>query len=58
MSLTHRKPSPRSLEARRRNVRKSTGLRTERGKRRAALNNLRPGSFVRLPWRSWRSGKI
>jgi hypothetical protein len=52
MSLTHRKPSPRSLEARRRKARKSTGPRTQRGKRRVALNSLRSGSFARSPWHS------
>ncbi len=52
MALTHRKLSPLSLEARRRNARKSTGPRTQRGIRRAALNSLRHGWFAQPPWRS------
>ena len=52
MFLTHRGLSPKSLQARRANARKSTGPRTERGKRRVALNSLRHGSFARWPWRS------
>jgi hypothetical protein len=40
------------MEARRQNARKSTGPRSERGKRRVALNALRHGAFARPPWRS------
>jgi hypothetical protein len=49
---TRRVLTPNEIEARRRNAQKSTGPRTERGKRRVALNGLRHGSFARPPWRS------
>ncbi len=52
MSLTHRKLSPKSLEACRPYAGQSTGARTQRGKPRVAANSLRHGSFARPPWRS------
>jgi len=52
MSLAYRKPSHQSRETRRWNVRLSTSLHTQTGKPRVALNSLRHGSFMCLPWRS------
>ena len=47
--------TPARLAANRANAQKSTGPRTERGKRRAALNALRHGAFARPSWRSMRA---
>ena len=46
-----RKPlSPQAVEARRKNAQKSTGPRTEAGKRRVALNALKGGSYAQSLW--------
>jgi hypothetical protein len=52
MSLTQRKLSPKSLRARRANARHSTGPRTQRGKRRVALNAFKGGAARGWPLRS------
>ena len=52
MSLTQRKLSLKSLHARRANARHSTGPRTQRGKRRVALNAFKGGAARGWPLRS------
>ena len=46
MADTPRKLTPRELESRRKNAKKSTGPRSEAGKRRAALNALKYGRYT------------
>lgn len=55
MPLIHRTLSPRALEARRLNARRSTGPRTERGKQQAALNLLHRGAYSRRLARTLRA---
>lgn len=52
MPLTRRPLTSKALAARRRNARKSTGPRTERGKRRSALNAFKGGVIRTLPLRT------
>ena len=46
MENTRTKLTPMQLESRRRNAKKSTGQRTEAGKRRVALNALKYGRYT------------
>jgi len=54
--MASRKPlTPEAIAARRKNAQKSTGPRTEAGKRRASLNALKHGSHARSLWGSMKA---